>query len=124
MRIAVVASKDGVGKSSIAIALAGEAVARGRTALLVDADHGQGTALLWSETAGATGKPAPTTIAMGAGMHRPDQLPQVAASYDVVLVDTPGRLSDIPRSALMFADVALVVTGPSVADGWALASAI
>jgi chromosome partitioning protein len=124
MRVAVVASKGGAGKSSMAIALAGEALARGRTALLVDADHGQGTSLLWSETAGTAGKPAPTTVAMGSGMHRPDQLPKVAQAYDIVVIDTPGRLSDVQRSALMFADVALVVTGPSVAEGWALASAI
>lgn len=124
MRVAVIASKGGTGKSSIAIALASEAMARGRTALLIDADHGQGTALIWAETAGAAGRSAPTTVAMGAGMHRPDQLPKVAEPYDTVVIDTPGRLSDVQRSALMFADLALVVTGPSVADGWALASAI
>src|SRR6266540_3710102 len=124
MRVSVIASKGGAGKSSLAIALAGEAQARGRSALLVDGDHGQGTCLLWAETAGAAGRPAPTVVAMGPGMHRPDQLPKVAEPYDWVVIDTPGRLSDVQRSALMFTDLALVVTGPSVAEGWALASAI
>jgi chromosome partitioning protein len=124
MRIALVSSKGGVGKSALAITLAAEAQARGRSVLLVDGDHGQGTCLLWSETAGAAGKPAPTTIATGAGMHRPDQLPKVSAPYDVVVIDTPGRLSDVQRSALMFADLALVPTGPSASDAWALAPAL
>ena len=124
MRIALISSKGGVGKSALAITLAAEAHVRGRSTLLVDGDHGQGTCLLWAETAGSMGKPAPSTLAASAGMHRPDQLPKVAVHFDVVVVDTPGRLSDVQRSALMFADLALVPTGPSASDAWALASAL
>ena len=74
-----------------------------------------------AETASAAGHQAPTTIAVRANMHHPDQLPKVAAPYDWVVIDTPGRLSDVQRSALMFADIALVPTGPSAHDTWALA---
>jgi chromosome partitioning protein len=121
MRVALISSKGGAGKSALAISLAAEALARGQSVLLVDADHPQGTCLIWAETASAAGHPVPTTIAVRANMHHPDQLPKVAASYDWVVIDTPGRLSDVQRAALMFADVALVPTGPSAHDTWALA---
>jgi chromosome partitioning protein len=123
MIVALTGQKGGVGKSTIAICLAAEALARGRSVLLVDADP-QGTARTWGDVAAETGRPSPTVIAMGATMHHPGQLPQVAAPYDVVVIDCPGKFGDVQRSALMVSDVALLPCGPSAPDAWALATSL
>jgi chromosome partitioning protein len=121
MKIALVSSKGGVGKSSLAIALAVEGVLRGHRILLVDGDRDQATCLTWAETAVAQQQPVPTVVGLGAGMHQPDQLPRLAADYDLTLVDTPGRLGDVQRAALISCDVALIPVSPSVTETWALA---
>jgi chromosome partitioning protein len=121
--IALTGQKGGVGKSTVAIALAAELVARGRSVLLVDADP-QGTARTWGDVASEAGHAIPSIVAMGATMHRPDQLPKVAAGYDVVVIDCPPRHGEIQRSALMVADVAVLPCGPSAADAWALTTSV
>lgn len=123
MIIALAGQKGGSGKSTTAIALAAEAHARGRSVLLVDADP-QATARTWGAVATEAGHPAPTVIAMGAGMHRPEQLPRVAAGFELVVIDCPPRAGDIQRSALAVADLALLPCGPGGSDAWALASTI
>jgi chromosome partitioning protein len=62
--------KGGAGKSTMAIAVAAELMARGSKVLLVDADP-QGTATTWTEVAAEAGHATPTLVAMGANMHRP-----------------------------------------------------
>ena len=123
MIIAITGQKGGVGKSTTAVCLAVAALSRGMRVLLVDADP-QGTVRTWSEVASEAGQRAPTVVAMGANMHRPGQLRDVAEAYDLVLIDCPPRHGDVQRSALMVADVAVLPCGPSAADAWALASAL
>jgi chromosome partitioning protein len=57
-------------------------------------------------------------------MHRADQLPRVASSFDVAIIDCPPRHDAIQRSALMSADIVVLPCGPSAADAWALASSV
>lgn len=121
--LAVAGQKGGAGKSTVAICIAAEAVARGRRVLLVDADP-QATARTWGAVAAEAGLPSPTIVAMGATMHKPGQLSQAAESFDLVVIDCPGKLGDIQRSALLVADLALLPCGPSAADAWALSSSI
>lgn len=121
--VALAGQKGGTGKSTIAICLAAEAVRRGRSALLVDADP-QGTARTWGDVAAELGHDAPTVVAMGATMHRAGQLATAAAGYDLAIVDCPPRHGEIQRSALLVAHVAILPCGPSAADAWALASSI
>lgn len=127
MIIAIAGQKGGVGKSTLAICLAAEAGERGRRALLVDADP-QGTVRTWgelaTESAEKTATWMPTIVAMGETMHRPDQLPRIAESFDLVFVDCPPRHGGVQRSALMVADAVLLPCGPSAADAWALASSL
>ena len=123
MILALAGQKGGAGKSTVAISIAAELVARKRKVLLVDADP-QGTARTWGDVASEAGHPLPTIIAMGATMHRPDQLPRVAGGYDHVVIDCPPRHGEIQRSALMVADAVLLPCGPSAADAWALASSV
>ena len=123
MVIAFAGQKGGSGKTTTAVAVAAELVKRGRRVLLVDADP-QGSARTWAEVAQENNQPAPTVVAMGANMHKPEQLPRLAEGYDVVLIDTPPRMGDVQRSALMVADVVVLPCGPSAVDAWALTESV
>jgi chromosome partitioning protein len=123
MIVALTGQKGGVGKSTTAINLAVAALGRGRKVLLVDADP-QGTVRTWGDVAAEAGHDAPTVVAMGATMHKPGQLREIAAGYDLVVVDCPPRHGDVQRSALMVADLAILPCGPSAADAWALAAGL
>jgi len=111
--------KGGAGKSTLAVNLAAEYLRRKHRVLIVDADP-QGTARVWSEIAAERRQPAPTVVAMGKDMHRPGQLDQIAAAFDLVIIDCPGRDGAVVRAALMAADLVLIPCGASPADAWAL----
>ena len=117
MIIAFVSQKGGVGKSTLAVSVAWELQARGYRVLAVDADP-QGTLRVTGEVAAEAGRPAPSIVALGKDMYRPDQLPTLAQSFDYVVIDTPGRMGDVQRAALMVAHLALVPVGQSAADTW------
>lgn len=117
--VALLGQKGGTGKSTLAVCLAVEAAARGYSTLLVDADPQQ-TALRWAHLATHQEKPVPPVVAMGAGMHSRGQLPRIAASYEIVFIDCPGRAGDVQRSALAVTSLALLPCGPTAFDAWAL----
>jgi chromosome partitioning protein len=123
MIIALTGQKGGIGKSTTAICLAAASMQRGRRVLLVDADP-QGTVRTWGDVAGESGHTAPTVVAMGAAMHRPGQLPDMAAAFELTIIDCPPRHGDIQRAALMVADLAILPCGPTAVDAWALAGTL
>jgi chromosome partitioning protein len=123
MIVAFTGQKGGVGKSTTAVCLAVAALERGARVLLVDADP-QGTVRTWGEVATERGRATPTVVAMGATMHKPGQLREVAAGYDLTIIDCPPRHGEVQRSALMVADIAVLPCGPSAADAWALAGSL
>lgn len=123
MIFAMTGQKGGIGKSTTAICIAAAAMDRGLRVLLVDADP-QATVRTWGEVANEAGHPAPTVVAMGPTMHKPGQLRAIAEGYDLVVIDCPPRHGEIQRSALMIADVAVLPSGPSAADAWALAGSL
>ena len=123
MVVAVAGQKGGSGKTTIALNIALEWQRRGARVLLIDADPQQ-TLSTWSDVAVEHGQSVPTVTAMGGRMHHPSQLPALAQTYDVTVIDGPPRHGDIQRAALMVADLVLVPCGPSSADVWALAETI
>lgn len=124
MRIlAIGGQKGGSGKTTASVAIAVEMVRRGLRVVLVDADP-QRSASTWGELAAETGRAAPTVIAMGATMHRPDQLPALSAAYDVAVIDLPPRLDAVQRSALMASDMVVLPVGPSPTETWAVSASL
>lgn len=123
MIVALAGQKGGVGKSTLSVCLVAEALTRGLAVMLVDADP-QGTARTWGAVAAENKFATPTLVAMGAGMHRPDQLPRLADAFDLVVIDCPPRAGEIQRSALLVADLVLLPCGPAAFDAWALASSL
>ncbi len=119
MLIALCGQKGGSGKTTVAISVAAELLARGHRVLLVDADP-QGTARTWADVAAEARRPTPTVVAMGAKMHLPGQLDTLAGSYDFTVIDCPPRHGDVQRSALMIADLAVIPCGPAAFDVWAM----
>ncbi len=118
MIVALLNQKGGVGKTTLALHLAGAWALRGKRVLVVDADP-QGSALDWSEQRSREGMSRLFGV-LGLAretLHR--ELPEIARDVDHVVVDGPPRVTGIARSALLTAHVVLVPATPSPFDGWA-----
>ena len=118
MIVALLNQKGGVGKTTLALHLAGAWAAQGLRVLVIDADP-QGSALDLSEQRGREGL-ARLFGVLGLAretLHR--ELSEIARDADHVVVDGPPRVTGIARSALLAADVVLVPATPSPFDGWA-----
>jgi chromosome partitioning protein len=131
MIIALLNQKGGVGKTTLALRLAGAWARQGRRVTLIDADP-QGSALDWSEQRARQGLPAPFSIVGIARdtLHR--EAPAIARRVDHVVIDG-SRLAAMMRSALLasqnvlatdlivenVSDLALLPVQPSPFDGWA-----
>jgi chromosome partitioning protein len=116
MRIALVSQKGGVGKSTLAISIAWELAARGGSVLVVDGDP-QGTARIACEVAAEAGKQPPAVVSLGKDMCKPENLRRFER-FDHLVIDTPAKLGDVQRAALMMAEIALVPISQSGAEVW------
>ena len=120
MIVALLNQKGGVGKTTLALNLAGRWAGKGRRVVVVDADP-QGSALDWSEQRTKLGHPRLFGV-LGlprATLHH--ELPAIAADVDHVIVDGAPRVTGVARSALLAADIVIVPATPSPLDGWASA---
>jgi chromosome partitioning protein len=123
MIVALLNQKGGVGKTTLALHLAGQWARQGKRVTLIDADP-QGSALDWSEQRAREGLPR---LFGGVGLARDTlhrEAPELARDARHVVIDGPPRISGLTRSALLAADLVLVPAQPSPFDGWASGEAL
>jgi chromosome partitioning protein len=118
MIVALLNQKGGVGKTTLALHLAGRWALQGQRVLLIDADP-QSSALDWSEQRSREGLPRLFGVVGLARdtLHR--EAPELARTADHVVIDGPPRVAGLMRSALLAADLVLIPAQPSPFDGWA-----
>lgn len=118
--IGLLQQKGGVGKTTLAINLAGHAALAGARVLLVDADP-QGSAMAWSSA--RTAKPLFPVIGLAKrDLHR--DVPALAADFDLVVIDGAPRVNELARSAILASDLVLIPVQPSPFDVWAAAETV
>ncbi len=111
MFIAIVNSKGGVGKSTIAVHAAGWLHERGYRVVLLDAD-GQASSSDWLGQAGVGVRIARHTEADEILEHAP----RLQALADVVVADGPAALGPATAALVGLADRVLIPVGPSMMD--------
>jgi chromosome partitioning protein len=110
-------NQGGVGKTTLALHLAGAWAGQGKRGVVIDADP-QGSALDWSAQPAKEAVPRLFGIIGLARdtLHR--EAPELARDADHVVIDGPPRVASLLRSALLAADLILIPAQPSPFDGW------
>lgn len=111
--IAFVSQKGGVGKSTLARALAREAADGGLKTKIADLDTQQGTSIDWHRTRLHAGiKPDVAAEAFASA----EQALKAADHYDLLIIDGPARTSRGTLDIARLADLVVQPTGASVDD--------
>jgi chromosome partitioning protein len=114
MRLGLVSTKGGTGKTTSAVSLAMVLHRQGRT-LAVDCDP-QGSLMSWSEEAAEEGHPLPFTVVSMPTRDVHARLADLGAGYEHVVVDTPPGDLGIIRSAILACGTVLVPVSPTGLD--------
>jgi chromosome partitioning protein len=114
MRLGLVSSKGGTGKTTPVVSIAMGLHRLGRT-LAVDCDP-QGSLMSWSEAAAEQGNSLPFTVVSMATRDVHVRLADLGADYQHVIIDTPPGDLGIIRSAILASAIVLVPVSPTGLD--------
>lgn len=115
MIIALVNSKGGVGKSTLAGNLVGWLHAHGRKVILADCDT-QASSSEWIREAA----PDIQVVRFANADEVLDELPSLAREAEYVIADGPGSQTETSRALLMWADLAIIPCKASMFEARAL----
>ncbi len=115
MIIALVNSKGGVGKSTLAGNLVGWLTEHGHRVALADCDTQQSSSEWIREAI-----PKLEVIRLSNSDEVLDELPSLAAEFDYVIADGPGSQTETSRALLMWADLAVIPCKASMFEARAL----
>ena len=114
--VAVISSKGGSGKTTLALHLAAAAEALGRRTLVADTDP-QKSAWEWRR---ARTDPTPEVAVVQAHMLQRLQPSFERSGYQFLVVDTPPFAGPETLEAIRAADLTLIVARPSMLDLWSV----
>jgi chromosome partitioning protein len=111
--IAIVNQKGGVGKTTLAINLAGGLAHRSLQVALVDTDP-QGSVLQWD----SLGTERAFEVLHKAPLGKKKDIGALIRRCDHIIIDTPPALGDSSLTAMRVADLVIIPVGPSPLDIW------
>jgi len=121
VKLAVVQTKGGVGKTTLAVNIAVERTRSGRHVLLIDADDQATATDFTGQRTETLGDPGYTAVRLSNSAVL-IQGQKMAGDYDDVVVDVGGRETKSLRAALIFADTAIIPFQPRSFDIWTLST--
>lgn len=111
MIVATANQKGGVGKTTIAVHCCVWLHENGLKVALVDADV-QSSSSVWAREV----VPEMHIERLQTSEDVLERVPELASKFDMVVIDGPAGLTEVTRSTLLCADLALLPCGPSVLD--------
>lgn len=111
--VAFVSQKGGVGKSTLARALAREAAASGLAVKIADLDVQQGTAVDWHRQRLSGGF---EPVVAAEAFKTAEQALTISKDYDLLVIDGPARTSKATLEIARAADLVVQPTGASADD--------
>jgi len=119
--VAILNTKGGVGKSTLALNIAISRALAGRDVWLIDGDRQATSMQAVAQRAETGASPALSVAHFTDGPLLRAQVQQGAGKYDDIIIDAGGRDSTAMRAALMLADVVIIPFLPRSVDIWAMA---
>src|SRR3546814_15727093 len=117
MIVALLNQKGCVGKTTLALRLAGQWTRQARRVLLIDADP-QGSALDWSQPRATDGLPRLSSVVGPARDTFHIEAPHLARDIAHFVIDGPPRVGNLLLSPIVAFEFALITGPPSTAHGW------